>query len=58
MRDDPNRLRDQATRLLALALVSREQGQIEHSDRLAQNASEMLLRAEEIERSVGVGQAD
>jgi hypothetical protein len=43
---------------LALALVSREQGQIEHSDRLAQNASEMLLRAEEIERSVGVGQAD
>ena len=55
MRDDPNRLRDQATRLLALALVSREQGQIEHSDRLAQNASEMLLRAEEIERSIGNG---
>ena len=54
MRDDPNRLRDQATRLLALALVSREQGQVEYSDRLAQNASEMLLRAEEIERSMAV----
>jgi HEPN domain-containing protein len=55
MRDDPNRLRHQASRLLALALVSREQGQVEYSDRLAQNASEMLLRAEEIERSIGNG---
>ena len=55
MRDNPNQLRHQASRLLAMALVSREQGQIEYSDNLAQLASEMLLRAEEIERSIGSG---
>jgi hypothetical protein len=52
-RDDPNRLRDQATHLLALALVSRKQGQVEYSDQLTQLASELLLRAEEIERAIG-----
>jgi hypothetical protein len=57
MRDNPNQLRHQASRLLALALVSREQGQIEYSDHLAQLASEMLLRAEDIERSIGNGRA-
>jgi hypothetical protein len=52
MRDEPNRLRDQATRLLALALTSRERGQVEYSEHLTEAASEMLLRAEQIERSI------
>jgi len=51
MRDDPNWLRDQATRLLALAITSRERGQAEYSERLTESASELLLRAEAIERS-------
>ena len=41
----------------SLTLVSREQGQIEYSDHLAQLASEVLLRAEKIERSIGNGRA-
>jgi hypothetical protein len=51
MPDDPAQLRDQATRLLALAITSRERGQMEYSEHLTEAASEMLLRAEQIERS-------
>jgi hypothetical protein len=50
MMDDADRLRNRATRLLALAILSREQGQIEHSDQLTQLASEILVHAEEMER--------
>jgi hypothetical protein len=50
MMDDADRLRNRATRLLALAILVREQGQIEHSDQLAQLASEILVHAEEMER--------
>src|SRR5438477_515248 len=52
MRDEPYRLRDQATRLLALALTSREPGQVEYSEHLTEAASEILLRGEQIERSI------
>lgn len=48
--DDADRLRNRATRLLALAILVREQGQIEHSDQLTQLASEILVHAEEMER--------
>jgi hypothetical protein len=50
MMDDADRLRNRATRLLALAILSREQGHIEHSDQLTQLASEILVHAEEMER--------
>jgi hypothetical protein len=50
MTDDADRLRNRATRLLALAILVREQGQIEHSDQLTQLASEILVHAEEMER--------
>jgi hypothetical protein len=50
MIDDADRLRNRATRLLAFAILTREQGHIEHSDRLTQLASEILVHAEEMER--------
>jgi hypothetical protein len=56
-RQSEQRVYASLTRSHALALVSREQGQIEYSDHLAQLASEVLLRAEEIERSIGNGRA-
>jgi hypothetical protein len=48
--NDADRLRNRATRLLALAILVREQGQIEHSDQLTQLAPEILVHAEEMER--------
>jgi hypothetical protein len=56
MMDDADRLRNRATRLLALAIVSR-QGQIEHSDQLTQLASEILVHAEEMERRLSPKEA-
>jgi hypothetical protein len=57
MMDDADRLRNRATRLLALAILSREQGQIEHSDQLTQLASEILVHAEEMERRLSQKEA-
>jgi hypothetical protein len=58
MMDDTDRLRNRATRLLALALITREQGHIEYSDQLTQLASEILLHAEEMERRFSPTQQD
>jgi hypothetical protein len=43
-------LRTEATHLLALALLAREDGKIDRSEELTRLASEALARAEEIER--------
>ncbi len=48
--NDSERLRNRATRIPELAIVTREQGHVEHSDELTQLASEILLHAEEMER--------
>lgn len=50
MMTDAERLRDRATRLLALALKAREEGRQEHADELTQLASEALDQATEIEQ--------
>jgi len=50
MMDDADRLRNRAPCLLALEILVREQGHIEHSDQLTQLASEILVDAEEMER--------
>jgi hypothetical protein len=57
MIDDADRLRNRATRLLALAILAREQGHIEHSDQLTQLASE-IFHAEEMERRLSPTQQD
>jgi hypothetical protein len=58
MMDDADRLRNRATRLLALAIITREQGHIEHSDQLTQLPSEILVHAEEMERRLSLTQQD
>ena len=50
---DSERLRDRAARVLALALDSRESGFDDYSDKLTEQASEILADAEQIERRSG-----
>jgi hypothetical protein len=47
---DSQKLRDRATRVLAMALKSRENGSERHANELTQLANEMLQHAEEMER--------
>ncbi len=58
MIDDPERLRDRATRLLALAIMALEEGNGEYTNQLTGMASDVLFHAEEIERRYRPWQQD
>ena len=50
---DADRLRDRATRLLALALKARDDGHPQYADELTQLASEAFDQATDMERRFG-----
>ncbi len=58
MMGDADRLRDRATHVLALAIMAREQGHVEYSERLTQLASEILVHAEEMQQRYSPAQQD